>query len=475
MKNNTDIIGRSKEIQLLEKLAKEKKASLVVTYGRRRIGKSFLINSYLKDKINFSFEGVEQQSSLYQIHLIVEKLNEQVRGKFDINRNYNSWNGVLELLTLFIKDNQKTTPIVFLDEYQWLTAGRSRLTSLLKKYWDNDWKDQKIQLILCGSVSSYMIGKVIKSKALYGRISSQLNIEQLRPQESTYFFKNKISQLDILKYLIIFGGVPKYLSEINQKLSFEQNIADLLFNKNSVYLDEYEKIFYSQFKEHQIYEQIVKLISEEPMNLAKIAIKIKKKSGGGLASYLKNLERAQFIKGYYSSADNRSGKLITYKLIDPFLKFYFQFIYKNKELIISSRNPLETFRKITKDKFSNFMGIAFENLCNFFALDLAEIMGFSQKVISWGPFLGTKKANFQIDLIYFMQQGDIAICEIKYSKELINTSIIAEMETKVGKIKELYPHSTIHKVLITTIGVVKPLEISDYFDHVLTAKEIFKR
>jgi AAA+ ATPase superfamily predicted ATPase len=469
------IVGRGEQLKRLKDLYNQRDPSLVVIYGRRRIGKSFLVQHHLKCGPYFAFEGIEAQPARYQIRLLAKKLRLELLDPTLAPKTYNDWEDILDLLTIYLKQQKGKKVIIFLDEYQWIAAGRSKLTALLKRYWDNDWRGFKLQLILCGSISSFMVSKVIKSKALYGRISAQFNIEQLSPAQSVCFFRSSCAPLEIIKYLLVFGGVPKYLKEIDQSRSFEQNLTEFFFQRSSAYIDEYEKIFYSQFKEHQIYEKIVSELCSGPLTLEQIGTRIGMRSGGGLKSYLDNLERAQFLRSFCSSPDRERTKLILYKLIDPFLNFYFSFVFPNRKRILSSSGAAALFNSITKNKLNIFLGLAFENFCNLFAIPLAQAMGFADEVQSWGPLWSKKPAGFQLDLVYFRDQKTLTICEIKYSEREITPQVIPEVEQRAEKLSRLFPSYSIKKALITPIGQSKALKSSEYFDYAITAREILGR
>ncbi len=457
------MIGREKELHILNEDYDSSKSSIIVCYGRRRIGKSFLLHHYLQNKPAFSFEGIEAQSSSIQIQSFVKQVLEVFKLPTTTKRIQN-WEDALTFLTEQIKKRKKKT-VIFFDEFQWMTSGKSYLPALLKKFWDNDWRKLKIQLILCGSVSSFMINKVIKSKALYGRIHFELKIDFLSAKESLAFFKSTKSKEEVLKYLITFGGVPKYLVDLKHKLSYEENISALFFDKNSSYIDEFQKIFYSQFKGHRVYESIIISLSEHAKNLDSISKDVKMKSGGGLRSYLKNLEMAQFIKSYSTSPLIPNSKLTYYRLTDPFLRFYFTFVYPNKELILNSRDPLQLTKRLTQNKFNSFMGLAFENYCFVNAIEIAEKLKIENKLIAYGPLF--LKNILQIDILYFRDDKILHLVEVKFSQEEIPPSIIVEIEKKVDGLKNLYPEYSIQKNLLTISRPSKKLLLSGYFDQII--------
>jgi AAA+ ATPase superfamily predicted ATPase len=236
-------IGRTSEIKTLISEYKKRHSNLIVLYGRRRIGKSALINHFSKQFSTISIDGLEHQSSIEQIEHFRAKLSEQIKDPTLEDVNWTQWPKAFDYLTRHINSQNKKV-IVFLDEYQWLSCQQSKLTALIKSYWDNSWKASgKVCLILCGSVSSFMVNKVIHSKALYGRIHLELQVGPLSLLESFHLLNKKRSQLECLKYYLIFGGVPKYLESIQTNQSYVKNIEYLCFTKTGLFYKEYEKIF----------------------------------------------------------------------------------------------------------------------------------------------------------------------------------------------------------------------------------------
>ncbi|MEQ1665709.1 MAG: ATP-binding protein, partial [Bdellovibrionales bacterium] len=192
--------GRLREIQQLEKKHKINAGQLIAIYGRRRIGKSALIKKFIANKTALSFEGLEHQQTKAQIKYFISILAKQTKNPIIIRTKFENWDQVFQTLTDELKKLGNHKIILVFDEVQWLAAGKSKLISIIKSYWDRFWKDMGVKLILCGSVASYMINGVIKSKALYGRINLQINLMALTPGESKLLL-NKKSNEEALKYL----------------------------------------------------------------------------------------------------------------------------------------------------------------------------------------------------------------------------------------------------------------------------------
>lgn len=466
------LYGREYEIELLNKSHKSKQSDLIAVYGRRRIGKSYLIKQYGKDKNFWSFEGLEGQPTPKQIEHFKEQLKSLTDDSLLDSIQFKNWSQVYDYLTNKIKaEDQKV--VLFFDEIQWMAANQSKLIALIKYYWDKDWKDLNIQLILCGSIASFMVDKVIRSTALYGRIKLEILVTELQPYAVKQFFKDKRSLNEVLKYMLVFGGVPKYLELIDLKESFNKNIESLAFSRNGYIFNDYEKIFYSQFKEHTTYEKIVTLISKQPIELEKIAQNLKLKSGGGLKRYLTNLELARFIVGQ-KSISRENGKSTKYKLHDEYLRFYFKYIRQNRKLLLNQTTHSSSFFKNKIEPiWQPWLGHAFEHFCYKYNNVILKYLKIENEAIDIGPYFERNDQGFQIDLLIKRSDKVWNLCECKYSENLIDISVVKEVQNKIKKMK-IPPGITIEPVLITVNGVEKSVEKIDYFHAILTIEDLFK-
>lgn len=467
------LYGREYEVELLNKSYKSKQSDLIAVYGRRRIGKSYLIKQYGKDKNFWSFEGLEGQSTPKQIEHFKEQLKVILDDSLLDSIQFKNWNQVFDYLTNKIKSEDKKV-VFFFDEIQWMAANQSKLIALIKYYWDKEWKDLNIQLILCGSIASFMVDKVIRSSALYGRIKHEILVTELQPYAIKQFFKGKRSLHEILKYMLVFGGVPKYFELIDIKESFNKNIEHLAFNRNGYIFNDYEKIFYSQFKEHTIYEKIVTHIAKHPAELEKIAQYLKLKSGGGLKRYLTNLELARFIVGQKTiSKDN--AKSIKYKLHDEYLRFYFKYIRQHRRLLLNqSGENNHFFKNKIEPVWQPWLGFAFEHFCYKYNNVILKYLKIENDVIDIGPYFEKKDPGFQIDLLIKRSDKVWNLCECKYSENLIDIGVVKEVQNKINKMN--IPNGvTIEPILITVNGVDKSVEKIDYFHAILTIEDLFSR
>ena len=242
--------GRTAELNLLEKAYTSNKSELAVIYGRRRIGKSALVEQFLKGKPSFfSFEALEDEKTSAQLLHFTRRLARHMNEPLLEETAFKDWDRAFDYFTrnVLLPKNHRKKYIIFLDELQWMAVGKSSLVGLLKYYWDNHWKQHRLMLILCGSVSSFMIKNVIRSKALYGRTTLEINLKGLQPADAYSMLGKRRSFEEVLRYLLVFGGVPKYLEEIDVHRSFNENMNSICFSKNGSMLKEAEKIFHSQF------------------------------------------------------------------------------------------------------------------------------------------------------------------------------------------------------------------------------------
>ncbi|HEU5281452.1 MAG TPA: ATP-binding protein [Gammaproteobacteria bacterium] len=464
-------IGRTHELAALNRLYQAKGGKLVVIYGRRRIGKSALIDHFMKDKTHLRFEGLEQGNTKVQLSQFIYDLGEQTNDALLKQVKVDSWLPVLDYLTKIISTKKEKT-VIFLDEFQWLSLGQSKLVSLIKKTWDQHWSKQNVMLILCGSGCSFMTKRVIDSKALYGRIDWELCLAPLTPHEAYTLLDKRRDRDEVLMYLLTFGGIPKYINEIDVRRSFDQNINAMLFIEGGFLVNDYQKVFYSQFKEYQTYEAIVQCLRVQPLTLEEIAGQLKMTSGGGMRSYLRNLEKASFVTGFTPYDKPPSSRLIKYKLTDPYLRFYFKYVEPHRKLIAANRTR-NLFTELVKPHWQAWLGFAFENYCVTHAMQLARIMGFESQVVHFGPYFKRGDEGFQVDLIFLRSDRVMTMCEIKFYDKPVPIAVVHEVGRKCDLLNVPKGY-TLEKALISRMGPEKHLRELEYFHHYVEVADFFE-
>ena len=464
-----DFIGRESYLQRLHALWKTGKTRAIAVYGRRRVGKTALIERFSQGKQAYLFEAVEGEDTAAQVRHFLSILAKKVDQPHLKDLNYKDWPAVFDLLTEFLKKEREI--ILFFDELSWMAAGRSRLVSYIKYYWDRYWKyHPHLLMILCGSVASWMVKNVVRSKALYGRLSETYLIEPLKPFEVAEFIGKKRGQKEVLEYLLCFGGIPRYLEEFDFNRSIELNIENTCFQAAGFFRDEADKIFYNQFHETHVYRQIVGILLKGPLSLGEISDKLSLPSGGGLKLYLDNLISAGIVERIPEIRKFQVGKTHAYHMMDEFLRFDHHFIRPNLTAIerAAGRNRFERF---THEKWPPFLGFAFERFCLKNGYVIAEVLGFGDKVIGCGSTADRRLGGYQYDLLFVRRDGVITVCEAKYLSEPPSTKLIREMEEKIKR--TLFPRGiTVEKVLISNREASPALKESGYFHRLLTAGEI---
>jgi len=470
---NTTFIGRVDEIRQLTECHRASASRLVILYGRRRIGKSFLIKHVFGNENTIFFEGIENGHTNAQIANCIKTLSVHTNDPFIAKLALADWADFFELLTKQLKQGGPHKPVLVFDELQWLACKRSLFVSYLKLYWDNHWKNMNVLVILCGSVANFMVRKVIKSKALYGRIDLEMCLRGLYPCEAKKMLRGR-GNLEIIKFLLTFGNIPKYLADINVSSTFNRNINRLFFSRGSNYHDEFEKIFFSQFKESRTYKRIVELLAGGNHSASEISQKLKIISGGGLNSYIENLVTTDFVRPY--SSIGRSGKKsVKYRLVDEFLVFYFKYIRPNLKLIAGNESD-ELFERLVETTWTPWLALSFESFCLKNALLLAKKAGFDKDVLDFGPFYMPDDKRFQIDLLYKRSNNVVVVCEVKFTAKPVGSTVITDIEKKISLLSGYFsPNTTFEKMLISTEGMDRLLKASGYFQHQLDLRDILRK
>ncbi len=463
--------GRINEINLIKNMIESKESKLGAVYGRRRIGKSFLIESVSKNYKSYLFEGVENQTVKEQFDHFLFQLKYYFKKKVKITEIKNWKEGFILLYELIKKE--KDVVIVF-DEFQWMSNYRGKIASELKFAWDKFYsKLPNTNIILCGSIASFMINKVIKSKALYGRIDLEINLKAFDIKETKLILKNR-SNVELVEGFLFTGGVPKYLTLLKGAKSIRLGIQELAFTQNGYFNQEYKKIFISHFGKNIEYEKIIKILMKHPDGLFRkvIAEKLKVKSGGHLSELLFNLEEAGFIMKYIPYDKGLNCRYKKYFVSDAYIRFYFAFILPYEKQI-KMQTAKNLFIEISQShKYIAWLGKNFELFCFLHANLIAEKLGISGINYSYGPYFKTRndKNGFQIDLLFDRQDNVISLCEIKYTNKKIGVDIIEEVEQKVELLDE--KRKTIQRVLITKSEPTQELIDKCYFYNIITLDDL---
>jgi AAA+ ATPase superfamily predicted ATPase len=458
-------LGRTKELQILDRLMNLKKASFVVCRGRRRIGKSTLIEEFGKKYRHFyEFQGLAPRKGITNQSQL-DNFSRLLKDQFDLpDFTFKNWT---EAFSLLAKQTEKEKALILLDEISWMAASDSDFVGQLKIAWDTKFKkNNNLILVVCGSVTSWLDQNILNSSDFMGRVSATITLEELPLNLCNEFWGKKktlVSSYEKFKLLSITGGIPRYLEEINFNDTAENNISKMCFADDGILFHEFDKVFNDIFlKRATNYKQIIKTLVSGKLSFVDICEKLKLKPNGVLTNYLSDLELSGLItRDYVYHLNGKKSKLSQYRLKDNYLRFYLKYIEPNKEKIKENLFTFKSLENLTG--WETILGFQFENLVlnhKNIIHDILEIP--ADAVVSSSPYFQyqtQRTAACQIDWL-IQTKNTLYICEIKFRKK-IGTEVIKEMVDKAKKLK--YPkHYSIRPVLIYEGALAPSLTHDDY-------------
>ena len=473
-----DFLGREHESDQLSQWVRETEGSwLTVIYGRRRIGKTRLVEEAFRDVPILKFEGLEGQPTATQQRHFLDRLSElSGRAEHKLIKTSN-WIDILKLLSRFLEERWGRQPVaVFFDELPWMACGRTRLVSNLKYVWDNHFtKRNRVHLILCGSVCSFLVKKVISSSALYGRIHQQINLGPLSLPEIRDVFRPRRSLREVVELYMAVGGVPQYLEMVDPTQSVRANLEKLCFTRGAYLVEEFDRLFASHFGTNRHYRKILQHLARHSYaSRDQLQSTCNLGSGGRISDYLADLETAGFIERYAPIHKPDSPKINRYRIADPYLVFYFRFIAPVLGRIRQSKGRPSLTKYVPDNRFDVWRGQAFEYLCYRHSQLIAEKLGFGAVSYRCGPWFQRGEAGHgaQIDLVFQRADRVITLCEIKFQSASIGKSVIEEVEQRRAAFPNPKRH-TIETVLITASPATDDLRRERYFNRILSLEDLF--
>ncbi len=415
MVSSPEFIGRKEELLALEKLLKKNSASLVVIQGRRRIGKSKLVEEFAKNKKFFEFSGIapnKKTTKQSQLDEFARQLSIQT-GLPEIKSD--DWSKLFLLLAEKVKQERV---VVLFDEISWMGSKDPDFLGKLKHAWDIYFKkNPEIILVLCGSVSVWIEENILSSTGFLGRISFRLTLEELPLTDCNQFWKRAggiISANEKLKLLTITGGIPRYLEEIKPNLSAEENIKDLCFTKSGVLVNEFNEVFSDLFSTRStMYKKIVVVLSSGALELKDIGKKLAIDVTGFLSKCMDDLIKSGFVTRDYSwhLNSNQVSRISFFRLSDNYIRFYLKYIDKNKLKI--ERNEYYYKSLSLLPNWETIIGFQFENLVLKNRILIKKSLRLNaDEVISDNPYTQRKTAKYpgcQIDYLIQTQLGNLYV------------------------------------------------------------------
>lgn len=475
------IVGRIKEQEELKHLYQSSKAEFVVVYGRRRVGKTFLIREFFGDKLDFYHTG------LSPIELEGNKLQEKQLQSFsfslkrygaDIDHQPKDWLEAFEMLiSLLEKKGKNKRQVIFMDEMPWMDTPRSGFITAFEHFW-NGWAagQNHLMLIVCGSATSWISDKLIQNKGgLYGRMTYEIHLSPFTLGECEEYFKREhivMDRYDQLQSYMIMGGIPYYLSYLKKEYSLAQNIDRLFFQKDGKLRQEFNRLYASLFSDPENYIKVIKLLGQkrEGYTRKEIAEMTHIPYGGGLTQILKSLEVSDFITPYVYYG--RSQRDTYYKLTDFYTLFYLHFIDRK-----SHTNPNFWQDNLISPSLNAWRGFSFEEVCFVHRQKIKQALGIAAVHTEISPWKSYQSENekAQIDMLIDRADHVVNVCEMKFSADdfRIDKSYDAELRRKVGVfVNETHCRKSLHMTLVTTYGLVRN-EYSNKVQNVVTMDDLF--
>jgi AAA+ ATPase superfamily predicted ATPase len=464
-------IGRKDELEQLKAFKQRKVAGIIVCCGRRRIGKSTLIEHFGEHTHFIELYGLAPREELKNSDQL-NHFGELLGLRFNLPAmKFDNWNQALITLAEL---TSKGKVIIFLDEISWMAGKDKDFAAKLKGVWDTKFKkNNELILVLCGSVSAWIQENILNDKGFMGRVSLTMNLEEMPLHDANQFWeKRSISSYEKFKILCVTGGIPRYLEEIQPEHTAEQNIKRMCFSKGGILVEEFDKIFRDIFANRaQDYQRIVEILSHGSLEQSEICSRLGLTQTGSFSKMLIVLQQSGFLaRDYVWNGNLKRVKLYKYRLKDNYLRFYLNYIAPKKQLIeqgVYSDLHLEEL-----PEWLSIMGLQFENLVLNNLNAIQRILQISpMSTLSISPYFQNKTQRTeacQIDLL-IQTRHTMYVCEIKFRKK-IPLSVIDEVKEKIRKIK--IPQTTsVRPVLIYEGELSNNIMTENFFSHFISFKD----
>jgi len=438
-------IGRDKELNALDKMYKSNKFEFVVIYGRRRVGKTALINQFIGDKKSIYFMGVEsnEKQNLENFSKSIIEFSSGIQAE----TSFASFQAALEYV-FKMAENERI--ILTIDEYPYVARSSKSLASTLQLLIDKYKDTSKLMIILCGSSMSYMEDNVLAYKApLYGRRTAQMKILPFDFEESCRYFNNLADEDKALIYGIV-GGTPQYLLQMSDKLSVEENIKNTYLNPMSFLYEEPMNLLKQEVREPTIYNAIITAIATGCSRMSEISTKVGEDTNV-CSNYLKNLMNLGIVKKETPYGEKASKKSI-YSIEDNMFYFWYRFVLDNNSVI--ARGATDIVYKRIEQGLPNYMGRVFEDICMQYLWKQLLTGNSPIEFVSLGRWWGNdqiQKTQAEIDIMGEQDSESALFAECKWRNERVDLDIL---ETLIERSK-LFRYTKVHYYLFSKSGFTK--------------------
>lgn len=403
------LIGRKTEQEELRRLKESGQPEFVAVYGRRRVGKTFLVRSFFQDNFTFYVTGIARGTRKEQLRHFSKALHEQCKSLPD--REAEDWYEAFQRLRALITKSRQHRKVVFLDELPWMDTQKSEFVKALELFW-NEWGSSRndLMLVVCGSAASWMVKNIVNNRGgLHNRLTCQLRLNPFNLKETSLFLHEKgIDWLDetIAECYMIMGGIPYYLMQLDKSYSLAQNIDRMFFRENALLAGEAENLYKSLFKKSEDYIRIIEALVSKRSGLTRgeIVETTGLSNGGGLTRMLAELGECGFIRAYATLFQREK----IYQLNDFYTLFYYMFVAKHKAYDDNMWMHIQG-----QTGYATWLGLSFERLCFAHIPQIRNALQLGAIATKTYP-LYTKKA--QMDMVIERADDVVNLCEMKYTQ-----------------------------------------------------------
>ena len=474
------MVGREEEKKFLQQLLHTKEAELLAVYGRRRVGKTFLIRNTFKEVMAFEYSGIHEAPLAVQLTEFIATLNRFAGShKWATPKTWTEAFQILkEYLTPLLKRKRR---VVFFDEFPWMDTPRSLFLAAFEHFW-NSWASVQPNLVvvICGSSASWMIKKVINNRGgLHNRVTKKLRLLPFTLAETEDFLKYRhinLNRYQILQLYMVTGGIPQYLKEVRVGESATQAIDRLCFTTDGFLRNEFANLYSSLFDNYESYVKIIRVLAGKASGLSRkeIITACGLQSGGGTTAMLDALTESGFILSYLPL--KRNSKDAIYKLSDEYSYFYLQFIANTRATGVGTWTKLST-----KPSYTAWSGYAFERICLKHVRQIKDALGIGSVYTEesvWQSKPDQNTPGAQVDLLIDRRDGVINLCEIKFATDSYSlTKFYAQnLEQKVRSFTSLSgTKKTVFLTFISTYGVKNKEQFAGLIQSEVTMDALFKK
>lgn len=462
------IVGRKEEINELQRIYDSTSSEFVVVYGRRRVGKTFLVREFFHDDFVFYATGVARGNRKEQLAHFHNRLIRY--GSSDEQMFPQDWFEAFERLEALVEKSKQKRKVIFLDELPWMDTQKSEFLKALELFW-NEWASARkdIVLVVCGSAASWMVNKVINNHGgLHNRLTCKMKLLPFTLSETKEYLKSqkfKWDNLSIAECYMILGGIPYYLHLLDKNRSLAQNIDRLFFSESALLADEFDNLYNSLFSKSEDYVRIVEALSKKKSGFTRdeICKGAKLSNGGGLTRKLVALEQCGFVRKFKTIGEVP----YTYQLSDCFTLFYFQFM-KNGQY-----SDQETWMHLlTTSTCTTWRGLAFERLCFAHLQQIKHKLGISGILTNTCSYYSTQA---QVDMVIDRADRAVTVCEMKFSERpyTLTKSEWDKIEERLSAVQQHFKQKTLFFAMITTNGLAKNKYSINYVQQEVTLDDLF--